>query len=251
MAETVKSVLMRTKTFREWLDQAPTGAVLNVLCTMAEELFAGHDETLRLLHEAAKTVGAKPVVIGGAAVIHHGYRRTTDDRDVLGSDREARDFGFHLELHEDWERLEIRAYAFLCRPTGLIVDFLVGRDLGNLGDPYYYPEPNEVETHGEIEGLPVIGLHDLLFFKLIAGRMQDLADIMQLVKLHLDKIDPDRVLSKLDPLDDGRKNKFLEILANAPKEISNERRLGQGITFTKEPNQYRPKRNKETDPPSG
>jgi hypothetical protein len=204
---------------------------------MADELFAGHDETLRLLHAAASTVGAKPIVIGGAAVIHHGYRRTTDDRDVLVSYREASDFAFHLELHDDWERLEIRAYAFLCRPTGLVVDFLVGRDLGNLGDPYYYPEPNEVETQGEIEGLPVIGLHDLLYFKLIARRMQDLADIMQLVKLHLDDVEPDRILAKLDPLDEDRKNKFLEILANAPKEIASERRLGQGITYTKEHNQ--------------
>jgi hypothetical protein len=212
---------------------------------MADQLFEGHDETLRLLHDAAKVVGANPIVIGGAAVIHHGYRRTTDDRDVLVSYREASRFGFHLEVHPDWERLEIRAYAFLCRSTGLIVDFLVGRDLGNLGDPYYYPEPSEVETHGEIEGLPVIGLHDLLFLKLIAGRMQDLADIMQLVKFHLDAIEPDRVLGKLDPSDELRKNKFLEIIANAPKEIAAERRLGQGITFTKDPIRYRPKRKKD------
>ena len=218
---------------------------------MTDELYEGRDETLRLLHEAAKAVEAKPVVIGGAAVIHHGYRRTTDDRDLLVSYRHASKFGFHLELHDDWERLEIRAYAFLCRPTGLIVDFLVGRDLGALGDPYYFPEPNEVETQGQIEGLPVIGLHDLLFFKLIAGRMQDLADIMQLVKLHLNEIEPDRVLAKLDPMDEERKTKFLEILANAPKEIANERRLGQGITFTKEEQRYRPKRNKDIEPPSG
>jgi hypothetical protein len=217
--------------FTDWLATLPTGAVLNVLCKMSDQLFEGFDPTLRLLREAADFAGAKPVIIGGSAVIRHGYRRTTNDRDLLVSYREASAFGFYLETHPDWERLEIRAYAFRCRPTGLVVDFLVGKDLANLGDPYYFPEPSEVETQGEIEGLPVIGLHDLLFFKLIAGRMRDLADAMELVKLRLDEIEPDRVLSKLDPLDEDRKNTFLQILAKAPKEIANERRLGQGNTF--------------------
>jgi hypothetical protein len=68
---------------------------------------------------------------------------------------------------------------------------------------------------------------------------------MELVKLHLNEIVPERVLSRLDALDEERKAKFLEILAKAPQEIANERRLGQGITFTKEQNQYRPKRNND------
>jgi hypothetical protein len=178
------------------------------------------------------------------AVICHGYERTTTDRDVLVSYRHAKTLGNHLWDHPDWDRLEISEYAFVYRPTGVKVDFLVGRDLMTLGQPYYFPEPNEVEHSKLIEEIPVVGLHDLLYFKLLAGRLQDLADIMQLVKLHLDEIEPDRILTKLDPLDQERKNKFLEILANAPKEIANERRLGQGITFTKEPQRYRPKRNK-------
>jgi hypothetical protein len=222
---------MTTGTFTDWLATLPTGAVINLLCKMSDQLFEGNDPTLRLVREAADLAGAKPVIIGEAAVIRHGYRRTTKDRDLLVSYREASAFGFHLETHPDWERLEIRAYAFRCRPTGLVVDFLVGKDLANLGDPYYFPEPSEVETYGEIEGLPVIGLHDLLFFKLVAGRLRDLADIMELIKIHLDEIEADRVLSKLDPLDEDRKKTFVEILAKAPKEIANERRLGQGNTF--------------------
>lgn len=224
-------------------------ARMQELLHMVDDIARGKDLTLRVLREEAEKLGIPLVVVGGVAVILHGYERTTKDRDVLVSYRHAKKLGEHLWDHPDWDRLEIREYAFVYRPTGIGVDFLVGRDLMAFGFPYYFPEPSEVEQVGHVEQIPLIGMHDLLYFKLLAGRMQDLADIMQLVKLHLDDIEPDRVLSKLDPQDKDRKNKFLEILANAPKEIANERRLGQGITFTKEPNQYRPKRNRVTDAP--
>jgi hypothetical protein len=211
---------------------------------MVDDIARGHDTTLRMLREEADKLGVSLVAVGGVAVIRHGYERTTKDRDVLVSYRHAKRLGEHLWDHPNWERLEIAEYAFVYRPTGIKVDFLVGRDLMTLGQPYYFPEPDEVEKDKPVEQVPVVGLHDLLYFKLLAGRLQDLADIMQLIKLHLDKIEPERILSKLDPLDEERKDKFLEILRDAPKEIANERRLGQGITFTKEQNQYRPKRNK-------
>lgn len=215
------------------------------LLQMVDDIAQGRDLTLRILREEAEKLGIPLVAVGGVAVIRHGYERTTTDRDVLVSYKHAKRLGEHLWDHPDWERLEIREYAFVFRPTGIRVDFLVGRDLMTLGQPYYFPEPHEVEQSKPVEQIPVIGLHDLLYFKLLAGRLQDLADIMQLVKLHLDEIEPDRVLSKLDPLDEDRKMKFLEILADAPNEIANERRLGQGITFTKEQDQYRPKRSKD------
>jgi len=198
-----------------------------------------------MLREEADKLAVNLVAVGGVAVIRHGYERTTTDRDVLVSYKQAKEFGIHLWDHPDWQRLEIREYAFVYRPTGVMVDFLVGRDLISFGHPYYFPEPDEVEQVGAIEGIPVVGLHDLLYFKILAGRLRDLGDAMELVKLHLDQIEPERILSRLDPLDEERKAKFIEILRDAPKEIANERRLGQGITFTKEPNQYRPKRKKD------
>jgi hypothetical protein len=212
---------------------------------MVDDIARGQDTALRLLREEADKLGVKLVAVGGVAVIRHGYERTTTDRDVLVSHKQAKEFGIHLWDHPDWERLENREYAFVCKPTGIQVDFLVGRDLMTLGQPYYFPEPDEVEKYEPVEQIPVVGLHELLYFKLLAGRLQDLADIMQLVKLHLGKIEPERILSRLDPLDEERKAKFIEILRDAPKEIANERRLGQGITFAKEPHQYRPKRNKD------
>jgi hypothetical protein len=234
---------MSTSSFT-YLDSSAFVARLQGLLQTVDDIARGQDTTLRMLREEADKLGVSMVAVGGVAVIRHGYERTTTDRDVLVSYKHAKDFGIHLWDHPDWERLEIAEYAFVYRPTGIKVDFLVGRDLMTLGQPYYFPEPDEVEKTKPVEQIPVVGLHDLLYFKLLAGRMQDLADIMQLVKLHLEEITPERILSRLDPLDEDRKNTFVEILANAPKEIAGERRLGQGITFTKEPNQYRPKRKK-------
>jgi hypothetical protein len=97
-----------------------------------------------------------------------------------------------------------------------------------MGRPYYFPDVDKVESSETIEGVPVIGLHELLFFKLLAGRMQDLADIMELCKCHLDIIDADRVVGNLEKEDDDLRQTFLDILKKAPIEIANERRLGQG-----------------------
>ncbi len=225
----------------QYPDSTTFVARMQGLLAMTDQLAEGVDVTLRAAKAEADKLGAKLVIVGGVAVIWHGYERTTKDRDVLVDCHHAHDLGLHLWDHADWERLELREYAFLYRPTGVQLDFLVGRDLMTLGQPYYFPEPHEVEQVTPIEEIPVIGLHDLLWFKLLAGRLQDVADMMELIKLHLKDIEPDRVLSKLDPLDDERKNKFLEIMTNAPKEIAAERRLGQGNTWTKpKPREPRP-----------
>src|SRR5581483_1458861 len=106
-------------------------------------------------------------------VIRNGYERTTTDRDVLIGYQDAPRLAERLTDHPDWERLEIRQYALLHKPTGMIVDFLVSRDLIQLGRPYCFPDLANVETIAPVAGIPVIGLHDLIWLKLLAGRMKD------------------------------------------------------------------------------
>jgi len=219
---------------------------IEVLLGMVNEIHHGRDETLRALHDEAVSLGIDIIIVGGIAVIQYGYRRTTDDRDILVSYKNAKRFGEHLWDHPDWERLEIREYAFVYKPTGMSVDFLVGMDLMSLGQPYCFPEPSEVEQGERFEDIPMIGLHDLLFLKVVAGRPKDQVDVMELVKLHLPEIEPERILSKLDSSDDERREFFLKVMRDAPKELEGERRLGQEKTL-KSPG-YRPKRN--TQPPA-
>jgi hypothetical protein len=199
------------------------------LLAMVDNIALGRDATLSALRSEADQESVPMVVVGGAAVIRLGYERTTKDRDVLIGYREAIRLAERLMELPDWERLEFRMYAFLHRPTNTVVDFLVSGDLIQLGRPYYFPALDKIETSQTIEGVPVIGLHDLLWLKLLSGRMQDLADIMQLVKLHMNEIDPERVLAALQTEDDDLRQTFLEILRKAPIEIANEQRLGQGL----------------------
>src|SRR6218665_2458704 len=99
---------------------------LEVLWGMTNDITDGHDKTLRVLREEAESLGIKFLIVGGVAVIRYGYERTTKDRDILVSYRDAKNLAEHLWDHPDWERLEIREYAFVYKPTGMSVDFLVG-----------------------------------------------------------------------------------------------------------------------------
>jgi hypothetical protein len=212
---------------RDRLDLLPLAARVRLLMDMLDELIEGRDETLRAFRAHADVIPAVAVLIGGVAVIQHGYQRTTKDRDVLLSHRDAPRLADRLMDDPDWERLEIRQYAFRYVPTGVQLDFLVSRDLIQMGRPYFFPEPVDVEQGVGIEGIPVIGFHDLLFLKLLAGRMQDLADIVELCKRNLGQIEPERVLARLHPEDGDLLATFQDLLARAPRELDDERRLGQ------------------------
>jgi hypothetical protein len=219
-----------TKSLNQFLDELPPAVAMKVCLDMLHDLSSGVDPTIAALRTEADSLGVRLLLVGGVAVIMHGYRRTTDDRDVFVSYKQVSGLADHLMDHPEWERLEIRQHAFLHRPTGVTVDFLVSRDLIQWGRPYYFPDIESVEiaSHLQVEGVPVIGLHDLLYFKLLAGRLQDMADIMQLCKAHLKEIDPQRVVGSLEKADDDLRQKFLELLRQAPIELANERRLGQG-----------------------
>jgi hypothetical protein len=194
---------------------------------MLDEIKSGHDETVRALKSHADALSARIVLVGGLAVIKHGYERTTIDRDFLVGFGDAHPLADRLMDDSNWERLEIRQYAFLYRPTEVCVDFLVSRDLIQLGRHYRFPDLEQVETLEGIEGIPVIGLYDLLFLKLLAGRMKDLADIMELVKRHPGAIDAGKITSRLEREDADLIEQFEEILRQAPIELANERRLGR------------------------
>ena len=214
-------------TFSEQLDLLPIPAVMEVMRKMVNEVIQGHDPTLAALRVYAEAIGAEMVVVGGIAVIVYGYRRPTQDRYVLVDQRHADELAFRLMDDPDWERQEIRQYAFLYRPTGIRVDFLVSGHLASMGRPYVFPRPQTIHVEHTVEGIPVIGLHDLLWMKLLAGRMRDLADLMEICKRHLAEIDPEKVLFRLQPEDDDLRQQFLDILRKAPIELENERRLGQ------------------------
>lgn len=116
-------------------------------------------------------------IVGGAAVIHHGYERLTVDLGVLIAPEDAETLDPHLGpggfVRESARRLR---HASTRTRVDLLCagDTLPGRRAATL------PSPGEVGRSDEDPAF--IALSDLLDLKLDAGRHQDLADVVALLK---------------------------------------------------------------------
>jgi hypothetical protein len=149
----------------------------------------------RALFEAA---GGAFKLVGGIAVVHHGYLRTTQDIDVLVEAGTlarvaslAAGHGFVVET-----RTRLRHVA-----SGVAVDLLVAGEHVPRPGSAPFPAPGLLEASPDDER--VVALAPLLELKLHAHRYQDLADVVALLK----------------PLDDGR---YLEIEAAIPPALRRE-----------------------------
>jgi hypothetical protein len=125
------------------------------------------------------------VIVGGMALYAHGFRRFTEDVDVLVT----RD-GL-AKLHQDLDGLGyVRPFAasknLRDAETGVRIDFLVSGQYpgGGKPGPVAFPVPSEVAI--ELNGLRVILLPKLIELKLASGqaphRLKDLADVQELIR---------------------------------------------------------------------
>lgn len=142
-------------------------------------------DLLRLLRAAGRPFR----IVGGLAVIHHGYVRATRDIDVLVTADHGLDA---LLAAHGFERL---GSVRLRHQSGALVDLLVaGSPSPRPGEPHY-PEPQDLESSAQ--DADVVGLAGLVYLKLSARRAQDRADLVALLK----------------PLSEGA---YLEIEASLP-----------------------------------
>jgi Nucleotidyl transferase of unknown function (DUF2204) len=151
--------------------------------------FQGKSEVQRTLQKITRKLeelGIDYVVVGGMAMFQHGYRRFTDDVDLLVT-REG--------LKEIHDKLSGLGYlppfpgSKNLRDTehGVKIEFLVtGAFPGDGKDkPVAFPSPNAVAE--EIDGIRYVTLPTLIELKLASGmtsseRMRDLADVIELIK---------------------------------------------------------------------
>jgi hypothetical protein len=109
-------------------------------------------------------------VAGGMAVSAHGHPRMTSDVDFLVS---SNALGVIQKLGKT---SPISGFLSGVSVTvdGIEVDFLfLGKGL----------DASDLKPGGKLAGLPVVGIEPLVLMKLGAGRAQDTADIVQLLKL--------------------------------------------------------------------
>ncbi len=149
--------------------------------------------------------------VGGVAVVHHGYARTTDDIDVLvdGADLAAIDahlaaFGFARE-----SRSRLRH-----SPTGVQIDLLIGGDPSPRAGEPPYPSPRALEASADDAAFAALA--PLVELKLRARRHQDLADVVELVK----KLDDARYVAVEGAVDARFRATLADLRRDALEELS-------------------------------
>ena len=151
-----------------------------------EEKNAVHD-TLRRITRRLQELKIPHVVVGGMAMFAHGFRRFTEDVDLLVT-RESM-----IRIKQELEGLGYTSPAGTSSKlrdaqTGVKIEFLITG--GYPGDgkpkPVSFPAPEAVSV--EIEGVDYLNLPTLVELKLASGltggvhRMKDFADVVELIK---------------------------------------------------------------------
>jgi hypothetical protein len=166
-------------------------------------------KTLTKLAAKLDELGIPYAIAGGMALFFHGYRRFTEDVDVVVTADGLR------RIHEE---LEGRGYVtpfaksknLRDTETGVRIEFLItGQFPGDgLPKPVAFPDPTDKQT--EIESVRFVPLETLLEMKLASGmtnprRMRDFSDVQDVIQnLSLD----DRFADRLDPY---VREKYLEL----------------------------------------
>jgi hypothetical protein len=132
-------------------------------------------------------LGIPYAVAGGMALFFHGYRRFTEDVDILVSPEGLE--RIHREL-EGLGYLPPFAGSKQLRDaeSGVRIEFLVTGDYPGDSKPKPVRFPNPVESAVEIDGIRFLNLPTLIELKLASGmtnprRGQDLVDVQRLIEI--------------------------------------------------------------------
>lgn len=148
---------------------------------MELELAPDFKELLKLLNENQ----VKYLLIGGYAVVLHGYVRNTNDIDlVIGDDLEnarrliqvLEEFGFGESLPADLFTKKNSFVRMGVEPIKIeILNYLAGVDFEEAYRRRWMVKVEDIE-------IPLIGLDDLIANKQAVGRLRDISDIEELKK---------------------------------------------------------------------
>jgi len=148
--------------------------------------FQGRDPVHKTMRRIAKLLDKAKIpyaVVGGMAVFAQGYRRTTDDLDILLTREGFATFrrSFVPKICKPVPR---RPKRFVDAANGVTFDILVTGLFPGTGKPgpIAYPDPAAVSEI--IEKIHVVNVPTLIQLKLAARRHQDFADVVNLIRVH-------------------------------------------------------------------
>ena len=126
------------------------------------------------------------VIAGGMALFFHGYRRFTEDVDIVVTAQGLQQLHQHLE-GLGYVPLFPGSRGLRDAEHGVRIEFLVSGDYPGDGKPKPVAFPDPMAAAVEIEGLRFLGLVKLVELKLASGtnpgRRKDLGDVQELVRL--------------------------------------------------------------------
>lgn len=160
------------------------------IAKQVDEFFMGTSPVHQAMSRLTKTLGEMniPFAIAGAMAANaHGYHRTTADVDILIDREDLAKFKLH-HIGLGWVDKFEGSKNFRDAVTGVNIDALVVGEYPGDGKakPVAFPPPASVAVVGD-DGIPFVSLETLLELKLASGmtathRMQDFADVMNLIK---------------------------------------------------------------------
>ncbi len=203
----VDSSVATPSTYQERLQEEPRWAL-----SEASQFFEGKSAvqaTLRKVTARLDELGIPYAVSGGLALFAHGYRRFTEDVDLLVTSEGLK------QVHNELDGL---GYVPLFKgsknlkdaETKVKIEFLVTGQFPGDGKqkPVAFPDPTTVAI--EKDGIKYLSLRSLIELKLASGmtqptRLKDFADVIELIKLL--EI-PEDISKELSPY---VREKFLEL----------------------------------------
>ena len=141
---------------------------------------------MRRIARRLDEMGVPYAVVGGMALFMHGFRRFTEDVDILVTGDGLKTIHKHLEgrgyLSPFIGSKHLRDTEF-----GVTIEFLVTGDYPGDGKPKPVSFPDPASVVVEHEGIKYIKLPALVDMKMASGmtnpeRMKDLADVQELIK---------------------------------------------------------------------
>jgi len=145
-------------------------------------------ETLRNLARRLDEETIDYALIGGMALVAHGYRRFTEDIDVLMTSDALERFRSRYLGRGYLPAFPGAEKSFKDTETGVRIEVLTSGEFPGDGKPkaVAFPQPSAVRF--EREGLKVIRIEPLIELKLASGlsaphRLKDLADVQDLIRL--------------------------------------------------------------------
>ncbi|HXG83778.1 MAG TPA: nucleotidyl transferase AbiEii/AbiGii toxin family protein [Pyrinomonadaceae bacterium] len=149
-------------------------------------------------------------VIGAVALNQYGYRRFTEDIDLLLTKEGLETFCRELVGSGYRPAFEGATRKFRTTAENVTIEIITAGEFPGDGKPKPVVFPNPTESETEIDGIKTVSLEKLVELKLASGmtaphRLKDLADVQELVKI---KDLTSDFAEKLNPFVRG---KFLEL----------------------------------------